>query len=203
MSIFYLIESIGIISFALSGFLIAVKHKMDFLGIFLISFLTALGGGIIRDTIIDRVPLSFVDSIPAILVVVTVILSTILKVHKKENLDRKNLFIASDAIGLSSFAIAGALAAITFNLNLFGVIILSFITAVGGGIIRDVLINHIPLILKKDFYGTIVVLIAIIIYGLKQFELLNDISIMIIFILGVGIRMVAFHKKWHIPSIKN
>ncbi|MEA3290274.1 MAG: TRIC cation channel family protein [Campylobacterota bacterium] len=202
MEIFYLIESIGIISFALSGFLIAVKHDMDFLGIFLISFLTALGGGIIRDTIVDRIPLSFIDTIPALLVVLTVILSTLLKFNKKENIDRKNLFIATDAIGLSSFAISGALAAIAFEFNLFGVIILSFITAVGGGIIRDVLINHIPLILKKDFYGTIVIIIAVTIYILESFEFLNNITIMLIFILGVIIRMIAFHHRWHIPSIK-
>lgn len=202
MDTFYIIESIGIASFALSGFLIAIKHKLDFLGILLISFLTALGGGIIRDTIANITPNSFIDSIPSIIVVLTIILSLLLKLQQKENLDRKNLFILSDAIGLSSFAISGALVAISLESNLFGIIILSFITAVGGGIIRDVLINHIPLILKKDFYGTIVIIIAISIYILDIFDLLTQLNIMGIFISGVVLRMVAVIKKWHIPSVK-
>jgi len=147
MDILYFIDIIGIISFTISGFLISIKHNLDMLGIFLMAFVTALGGGIIRDTIAGHIPYSFTDSVLPMVVLATLVISLMLKLHQKENLERKNLFIISDSIGLISFSISGALVAIGIGANFFGVIILSFITAIGGGIIRDMLINHIPLVL--------------------------------------------------------
>ncbi len=202
MDILYFIDIIGIISFAISGFLISIKHKLDMLGTFLMAFVTALGGGIIRDTIAGRVPYSFTDSILPIIVLVTIVFSIVLKLHKKENLDRKEIFVLSDSIGLISFSISGALVAISIGANFFGVIILSFITAIGGGIIRDVLINHVPLVLSKDFYGTVAIIVAILMYTLSSFELLNNISILIVFIFGLSLRIFAKKYKWRLPKLK-
>ena len=202
MEILYFIDIIGIISFALSGFLISIKHKLDLLGIFLMAFVTALGGGIIRDTIAGRVPYAFVDSLLPLVVLITLILAIIFKLHKKENLDRKELFIFSDSIGLISFSISGALIAISIGANFFGVILLSFITAIGGGIIRDVLINHVPLVLSKDFYGTVAIIIAILLYILNQFELLNSMSVLIVFGIGLLLRVMARRYKWKLPKLK-
>ena len=202
MELLYFIDIIGIISFALSGFLISIQHKLDLLGIFLMAFVTALGGGIIRDTIAGRVPYAFVDSVLPLVVLTTLILAIVFKLHKKENLDRKELFIFTDSIGLISFSISGALIAISIGANFFGVILLSFITAIGGGIIRDVLINHVPLVLSKDFYGTVAIIIAILLYSLHQFELLNSMSVLIVFGIGLLLRMMARRYKWKLPKLK-
>jgi len=202
MEIFYFIDIIGIISFALSGFLISIKHELDMLGIFLMAFVTALGGGIIRDTIAGEIPYAFVDSTLPLVVLITLILAMVLKLHKKENLERKELFVLSDSIGLISFSISGALVAIGMGANFFGVIILSFITAVGGGIIRDITINHVPLILSKDFYGTVAIIIAILMYGLNLFEILNIISISVVFVIGLFLRIMARRYSWTLPKIK-
>ena len=202
MDILYFIDIIGIISFAISGFLISIKHKLDMLGIFLMAFVTALGGGIIRDTIAGRIPYAFVDSILPLIVLLTLITAILLKLHKKQNLDRKELFIFSDSIGLISFSISGALVAISIGANFFGVVILSFITAIGGGIIRDMLINHVPLVLKKDFYGTVAIIVAILMYLLEQLELLNNISVMVVFAIGLLLRVMARRYGWKLPKLR-
>lgn len=202
MEILYFIDIIGIISFAISGFLISIKHDLDMLGIFLMAFVTALGGGIIRDTIAGRIPYSFTDSILPLVVLVTLIIAIILKLHKKENLDRKELFIFSDSIGLISFSISGALVALSIGANFFGVVILSFITAIGGGIIRDVLINHIPLVLSKDFYGTVAIIIAILMYTLNSIDMLNNMSVLSVFIFGLVLRVMARKYKWKLPKLQ-
>lgn len=202
MELLYFIDIIGIISFALSGFLISIKHKLDLLGIFLMAFVTALGGGIIRDTIAGRIPYAFVDSILPLVVLATLLIALLFKLHKKENLDRKEIFILSDSIGLISFSISGALVAINIGANFFGVVLLSFITAIGGGIIRDVLINHVPLVLSKDFYGTVAIIIAILLYLLNQFELLNSMSVLIVFGIGLLLRVMARRYKWKLPKLK-
>lgn len=202
MEIFYFIDIVGIISFSLSGFLISIKHELDMLGVFLMAFVTALGGGIIRDTIAGEVPYAFIDSTLPLIVLVTLIIAMVLKLHKKENLERKELFVLSDSIGLISFSISGALIALEMGANYFGVVILSFITAVGGGIIRDVLINHVPLVLSKDFYGTVAIIIATLMYLLHMVEVLNIMTIFIVFCIGLVLRLMAKRYNWTLPKLK-
>ena len=149
-------DIIGVICFALSGFLISVHYNLDILGVFISSFLTALGGGMIRDVLADRTPYVFTDTLPVILVVSTVLISLLFKLHKIDDLEGKTAFIISDAVGLVSFAITGSLIAIQNDFNFLGVLILAFLTAVGGGTIRDILINSVQfLVYLSDFYHII------------------------------------------------
>jgi len=129
------------------------------------------------------------------------ILLILLKFHKRDSIENKPLFIVSDSIGLISFSITGALIAIEQELNLTGVLALSFVTAVGGGIIRDVIINEIPFVFKTGFYGTIALLIGLSLYVLNILEMMYFYPIAIIFVLGVVLRVVAYYKKWSIPLI--
>ena len=157
---FEVAEYIGIIAFAISGFFVAVRNKLDLLGILIATFLTALGGGIISDIAVDKVPYTFSNDYPAIIVLSVLILLILFQFHKKQSIENKPLFIISDSIGLVSFSITGALIATQHNFNLTGVLAISFITAVGGGIVRDVIINEIPFIFKTGFYGTVSLLMA-------------------------------------------
>jgi len=196
---FEIAEYIGIIAFAMSGFFIATRNKLDFLGVLISVFLTALGGGIIRDVIVGKTPYTFSHNTPALIIVAVMILLAVFKFHKKESIENKVFFILSDSIGLISFSITGALIALEHDLNLTGVLALSFITAVGGGIMRDVIINEIPFVLKTGFYGTIALLIGLIIYFLNSFDLMNIVSLFILFISGIILRLIAYYKKWAIP----
>lgn len=201
MSALEIADIIGIISFALSGFLIAVHYKLDILGISISAFLTALGGGIIRDTIANRTPFVFDENLPIVLVIATLIISLIFKLHKITDLEGKTTFIISDAVGLVSFAITGALIAIETEFNFLGVLILAFLTAVGGGTLRDILVNKVPSILVSEFYGTVAIIVGLITYSLHLFEQINLLNLTIVFIFGVSLRLIAFYKKWHLPKL--
>ena len=194
-------DIIGIISFALSGFLIAVHYKLDILGVFISAFLTALGGGMIRDVIANKTPYVLSDNLPIILVSTTLFLAFIFKLHKTTDLEGKTWFIVSDAIGLVSFAITGALIGINANFNFLGVLMLAFLTAVGGGTIRDILINKVPSILVSEFYGTVAIIIGLITYFLHLGNISSIFSLTITFIFGVTLRLLAFYKKWHLPKL--
>jgi len=201
MSALEIADIIGIICFALSGFLIAVHYKLDILGVFISSFLTALGGGMIRDVLADRTPYVFTDTLPVILVIATVLISLLLKLHKIDDLEGKTAFIISDAVGLVSFAITGSLIAIQNDYNFLGVLILAFLTAVGGGTIRDILINRVPSILVSEFYATIAIIIGLIVYGLHLAELKSLATLIVVFIFGVTLRLFAYYKNWHLPTL--
>lgn len=201
MSALEIADIIGIISFALSGFLIAVHYKLDILGIFISSFLTALGGGIIRDTIANKTPYVFDANLPITLVAGTLIFSLIFKLHKITNFEGKTAFIISDAIGLSSFAITGSLIAIEAQFNFFGVLMLAFLTAVGGGTIRDMLINKVPSILVSEFYGTVAIIVGVITYCLYLFNQIHLFSLTLLFAFGVMLRLLAYYRKWNLPVL--
>ncbi len=196
---FEVTEYIGIIAFSISGFFVAVRSRLDFLGVLISVFLTALGGGIIRDVIVGRTPYTFLHNTPALIVISVMVLLILLKFHKKESIENRPLFIVSDSIGLISFSITGALIAIESQLNLTGVLALAFVTAVGGGITRDVIINEVPFVFKTGFYGTVALLVSLLVYLLHIQEMVSYVTLGIVFFIGVCIRIIAYYRKWSIP----
>ncbi len=194
-------EFIGTLAFALSGYFVGVKAKLDFLGIFITSFLTALGGGVLRDLLVEREPLSFVDPTFPTIVLTVIMIATLLKLHKNSSLENKSYFIISDTLGLVSFAISGTLVALNANFSIFGVFLTALITAVGGGVLRDMLINKVPLLLKSDFYGSVAIVVAVMIYILDRFGMTNIFWITLVFGFGVGLRLIAYYRDWHLPRV--
>jgi uncharacterized membrane protein YeiH len=194
-------EIIGTIAFTLSGFYVAVKEKLDLLGIFIASFLTALGGGIVRDTIAGRSPYTFTHLLPSILVIGVIGLSVVLKLHQKDEIEKRLYFILSDTLGLVSFSISGALVGIQAGFNFFGVVLLALMTAVGGGVMRDILLNRVPLLLTSEFYGTVALLIGAILYGFEQLGIGGYLAFMAVFVFGTALRLLAYYKQWQLPKI--
>ncbi len=201
MEILEISEIIGIISFALSGFLVAGSAKLDMLGIFIASFLTALGGGVIRDIIADKTLYAFSGNIASTLVIVIVAIASVFKINRYGSIEKNRFFLFADSLGLVSFAISGALVAIEAGFNFFGVTLLSLITAVGGGVLRDMLINRIPLILTGEFYGSVAIVIGILIYILKKSGYLGVFSIIAVFCIGLVLRVIAIKLKWQLPKV--
>ena len=198
---FEIAEYIGIIAFVISGFLVGVRNRLDLLGILISTFLTAFGGGLIRDVIANKIPYTFTHTAPGALVIILMTVMIIFKTYKKPNLENRALFIVSDSIGLVSFSISGALVALSAGYNLTGVMALSFITAVGGGITRDVIINEVPFVFKTGFYGTIALLVGLIIFILSLLNFVNFFTLLLVFVIGIIIRIVAFYRKWSVPLI--
>ncbi len=202
MDLFFIADLIGIIAFAISGYLVAVRNKLDLLGVLVSSFLTALGGGIVRDVILNSTPFTFREYYPATTVLIVLALSSLLQLYKKEELERKFVFVISDTIGLVAFSITGALLALEANFNIFGVVILSFLTAVGGGLIRDTLINQVPAVLVTDFYGSIALLVALLLFCCNYYGYLNEFTIFAIAIMATTLRLVAYFKHWRLPKVQ-
>ena len=195
---FEITEYIGIIAFAMSGFFVGIRSKLDILGVLISVFLTAFGGGVIRDVLVDETPYSFQHDMPLVIVVSIMLLLVLFKFHTKQNIENKPFFILSDSIGLVSFSITGAMIGLEHHLNLMGVLSLAFITAVGGGISRDVIINEVPFVFKTGFYGTVALLVGLLIFVFHYFGFVGGYSMGFIFVLGVAIRVIAYYKKWTI-----
>lgn len=194
-------DIIGIVSFAISGFLIAVHMKLDILGIFISAFLTAFGGGMIRDVIANQKPYIFTSDLPIILVLGTIFFAIIFKLHKIPDFEGKTAFIITDTIGLSSFAISGAIMAMKADFNIIGIVLLSLLTAIGGGTLRDVVINRIPAVLISDFYGAIAIIMSFVIIATDYFYEINKVTLLAIFVFGIVLRLVAYYRKWHLPTL--
>jgi uncharacterized membrane protein YeiH len=194
-------EIIGILSFALSGFFVASSERLDLLGIFIASFLTALGGGVIRDVIADKPLYAFSNNIASALVIGVVVVGVLFKLNRFNTIEKNRYFLLADTLGLVSFAISGALVGLEAAFNFSGVVLLSLITAVGGGVLRDMLINKVPFILTSEFYGTVAIVVGMAIYLLDTAGGVGFVSIMILFFFGVFLRLVAVKRGWHLPKL--
>jgi uncharacterized membrane protein YeiH len=194
-------EIIGILSFALSGFFVASSERLDLLGIFIASFLTALGGGVIRDVIADKPLYAFSNNIASALVIGVVVVGVLFKLNRFNTIEKNRYFLLADTLGLVSFAISGALVGLEAAFNFSGVVLLSLITAVGGGVLRDMLINKVPFILTSEFYGTVAIVVGMAIYLLDMAGGVGFFSIMILFFFGVFLRLVAVKRGWHLPKL--
>lgn len=196
-------EYVGIASASVSGYLYAVKKECDLLGIFMASFLTALSGGILRDVLVGRDVYSFTHYMPITIVIVMMTLAIVFKIHtKRESLDKSKLFVMTDAVDIVSFSIVGAMVAIEYEFNIFGVLLVAMANGVGGGIFRDVLYNEVPWFMKTGFYGTICITVGFIYFIMDIMGLNSMVYIMILFAFGVWLRMLAFNKNWRLPKIE-
>ncbi|MCP4970234.1 MAG: trimeric intracellular cation channel family protein [Arcobacter sp.] len=195
-------DFIGIVSFTISGFLIAVHMKLDILGIFISAFLTAFGGGMVRDVVANKTPFIFTHTLPITLVFATLIISIVFKLHRITDLEGKTAFVITDTIGLVSFAISGALIAMDAQFNFIGILLISLLTAIGGGTLRDMVLNRIPSVLMSDFYGAIAIIVGLIIIVIDYFGQINNVNLLILFIFGIALRLVAYYKKWNLPKLK-
>ncbi|MEM2663314.1 trimeric intracellular cation channel family protein [Metallosphaera sedula] len=189
---------VGIVSFSISGSLKAFEKKLDLLGVFVLGFSTALAGGIIRDILLGIYPPTNLRVMDYPLLAILGSVLAVFFYRYIENLS-KALLIA-DAIGLGTFTATGAEIAIEHGLNVIGVAILASITAVGGGVVRDLLSNEVPSVLKRDFYATPTILGGLIFY--PSYSLLGGSSALIsTFVFVTVLRIVAILRKWELPKV--
>ncbi|MBR8463679.1 TRIC cation channel family protein [Campylobacter sp. faydin G-24] len=202
MDIILVIEYVGIASASLSGFLFAVKKDCDWLGAFVAAFLTALGGGIVRDVLVGRDVYSFTNYMPISIVIVMLFISHSLKFHhKREELEKKFIFIFADAIDVICFSIVGSMVALEYGYNVFGVVMIAFCNGVGGGILRDILLNEIPWFLRTGLYGTISMFVGFCYFLLHYFGYIELPFVLTLLALGLIMRMVAYYRGWKLPDL--
>ncbi len=199
-SIFQIMNIIGIIAFAITGALKAIEEKLDLLGITVLGILTALGGGITRDLLVNHIPTALKSISDMSFAIFGVWLALIF--YKIFGLDIKNRYIIliPDAIGLAAFTTTGAMIAYNAGVSVFGIVILATLTGVGGGIISDVLLGKVPSVLRDDFYASCAIIGAVIFYISLLSGLSLEVSSFICSLSVLMIRIVAILYQWKLPK---
>jgi len=205
-----LLEIIGLLAFAITGSLEAIKAKTDLLGVVILGVVTSVGGGIIRDLVLGITPPNAFKNPIAIYIATFVSLGVFLMLYyNKKVLGNAStqyfggLLTATDAIGLAVFTILGMNVAASISMNLRGVVFIfvGVITGVGGGVVRDVLLGKVPYILEKNVYASASILGAIIYYLLIKYSIFNSATRMM---LSIGIifvtRMIAAKNNIQLPK---
>ena len=200
MSLFAAADALGLVTFAVSGYLAGVRRGLDLLGVAIAAFLTALGGGVVRDVIVGRTPVAFVQSSVLLFVMLGVALAYLFRLHTRPSLERRTLFILSDSVGLVAFALTGAMVALEAGFNLFGTMLLAFTTAVGGGMLRDMMTGTTPMVLTSDFYGTVALLVGALLYSCEAFGCLGPTAITLTAAGALLLRLVAWKRGWQLPK---
>jgi uncharacterized membrane protein YeiH len=198
---FHLLDIIGTIAFALSGALTAMSKKLDLFGVFIIAFVTAVGGGTLRDVMIGTTPVGWMLDLEYVYVICLSFGLALLFRKKFERL-RTSLFLF-DTIGLGVFTLIGLEKGINIGLHPIVCIALGTMTACFGGVIRDILCAEIPVIFRKEIYATICILGGIIFFILRKFNLDNDILYLISSLVIIVVRLMAVKFKWYLPTLEN
>ncbi|MBI9065716.1 MAG: trimeric intracellular cation channel family protein [Salinivirgaceae bacterium] len=193
------ISIIGSFALAISGALTAMDKKFDPFGVLIIAFVSAVGGGTIRDMLITQRDVFWLTSPSYVyIIIVGAVLAIIFR--KKLNYMAKPLLIF-DAIGLGLFTITGVQIGIEYELSAINCIILGTITGSFGGVLRDILVNEIPVIFKKEIYATVCILGGILYIALNKTNLPNIYLQVIPIVFIVTARIVVIYKNISLPSL--
>jgi uncharacterized membrane protein YeiH len=198
---FHLLDIIGTIAFALSGALTAMSKKLDLFGVFIIAFVTAVGGGTLRDVMIGTTPVGWMLDLEYVYVICASFGLSLLFRKKFEKL-RTSLFLF-DTIGLGVFTLIGLEKGMNIGLHPIVCIALGTMTACFGGVIRDILCAEIPVIFRKEIYATICILGGVVFFMLRKFNLDNDILYLITSLVIISFRLMAVKFKWYLPTLEN
>ncbi len=187
---------IGTVAFAISGAIVAMEEEYDILGVYILGIVTAFGGGAVRNVLIG-VPVSVLWQ-QQTLFFIAFIAMTIVYLFPQKTLPHwqrwGNFF---DALGLSAFAIQGALYAVQMNRPLSAVIVAAVLTGSGGGMIRDVLAGRKPLVLRDEIYAVWAILAGVAVgTGIAH----SPISLYVLFIVVAALRILSYTYNWKLPN---
>ncbi len=194
----FILDKIGILAFAFGGVSIGIKKKLDIFGVFLLGIINAIGGGILRDLILARTPFA-ISHFDYFGYAVGASFVSMLLIYLKLIFPNR-LVIFADTLGLGAFAAAGAAVSINSHLSIFHTVFFSIITAVGGGIIRDILINEVPFILKREIYATAAAIGGITAYFLVTLGVFN--AVLVGALVTIIVRLYAIKNNINLPIIR-
>lgn len=197
---FHIIEILGTIAFAISGSLAAMNKKLDPFGVFVIAFVTAVGGGTLRDVLIGRTPVAWMTQLDYVyLIVAGYVLALIFR--KKLDRFRISLFLF-DTIGLGVFTLIGLQKGLETGLHPIICVALGTMTACFGGVIRDILCNEIPVIFRREIYATICMAGGILFFLLKAFELDDNVLSIVVVAVMITLRILAVRYRWSMQPVE-
>ncbi|MCD0443822.1 TRIC cation channel family protein [Glycomyces sp. A-F 0318] len=194
-------ELVGTAVFAASGASAAVGKRLDLFGVVVIGVLCALGGGAVRDVLIDARPLVLTDwRYPLVAVAAALV---VFRFHPALSRMRATMLVL-DAAGLALFTVVGTVKGLEYGFAVYAACIVGVLSGIGGGILRDVLVQEIPAVLREDFYAMAAVIGAVIVSVGERWESrIGHWTLMLIAIAAVFVvRMVAIRYRWEAPKPK-
>jgi uncharacterized membrane protein YeiH len=196
----FIIDVLGTAAFAISGARQAIDRRLDVFGVIIIAFVTAIGGGTLRDLLIGNTPVSWMRNE----LIITVILVSAIGTMLVEGMYHKlsgTLFLF-DSLGLGLFTLAGMEMALQFGFSPGMAVALGTISACFGGVIRDVLLNKVPLIFQKEIYASACIAGGLLYLLLRHLHLQERVAEVICIIFIVAIRVVAVKKQLSLPPVR-
>lgn len=198
MKIIYILDLAGTFTFAISGSLSAAHKRFDIFGALVIAFVTAVGGGTVRDLLLGNTPVFWLNDLSYISVIVSAAVFSILFV--KKDITQKKMFLILDSVGLGVFTVIGIQKAALFHLSPVFCVLMGIITAVVGGMFRDILCNKIPQILKTEIYASACLAGGIFYYILKIIGVHQNIVIVSTVALVIAIRLISIRFDLSLPK---
>ena len=195
----YILDLMGVAVFAASGALAAGRKSMDLLGVIVIAAVTAVGGGTLRDILLDRHPVFWMAD-PAYLTVILAVALLTMGYIRWRRPPLRALAVA-DAFGLGLFTISGAQIAERAGMSPLIVTLLATMTAVAGGVLRDVLSAEVPLILRRDIYATAAVCGAVVYLLAKYIDVSEPAAVVIGVAVVVALRLIAIVRGLQLPVV--
>jgi uncharacterized membrane protein YeiH len=186
----------GVAVFAASGAASAVAKRLDLFGVGFVGFVSALGGGIIRDLVIDQPPLAFWDWRYA----ATAALASLVVFWWHPWLQRaRRTILLLDAAGLALFTVTGTIKAFDAGVPAVGACLLGMLTGIGGGLARDLLLSEIPVVLQREIYALASLIGAGVVAVLTRLQIASIINMILAGVLIFAIRLVALRRRWSAP----
>lgn len=200
ITFFDLLDFAGTVAFAVSGALTAMNKRLDAFGVFIICFVTAVGGGTLRDVLIGKTPVMWMHNLIYVYIVIASFFITIFFRKKLDGLRKSMLFF--DTIGLGIFTIIGIEKGLAIDLNPIICIALGTITASFGGVIRDILCNEIPAIFREEIYATACVFGGILFFMMYFLNVPQHVNVVVTSLVIIAVRFLSIKFRWSLPKFK-
>jgi len=200
IELLYWLDLFGIVVFALSGALMAGRYKLDPFGVVVLASVTAIGGGTIRDIILDTTVFWVANPIYLYVILVTAVLTII--IIRRPKLIPKRFLLIADAFGLALFAVLGTEKALSLGVPVTVAVIMGTITGVAGGMIRDVLCNVIPMILRQEIYATAAILGGSLFALFQYLGWPEDIALITAIVGALSLRLAAIYWRVSLPAFQ-
>lgn len=196
----YLLDMVGVVACAIAATTLAMHKQFDFFGCILVSMVNAIGGGTLRDVMLDRHPLFWMQDLNYLLVITVASLLCQMFFHKIGRIDNALKFF--DAIGLSAFSVIGLTVALSFEAHPLIAVMMAVLTSIAGGIMRDMICNEIPMVLQKEIYISASIIGSVLYLLLARLGIADWVKETLALVSIFGIRMLAVKRDWHLPSIQ-
>jgi len=200
MSLIYLLDLCAVAVCAITATLEAHRRELDLFGVAVIAVIAGIGGGTVRDILLGRLPVYWVHDPVYVVVGITAAVFTFF-LGRKLPLP-KNFFLLPDAVGLALFTVIGTSVALGLQVHWFIAALMGVITAVFGGVIRDILCNEVPLIFRTDIYATASLIGALLLIALDGLGMAHNPALVAAMVVTVAIRLAAIRWHIHLPRLR-